>query len=138
MYLRRIFAVSAVCGLALLSACGDDGPHGYDDGPAATFTASSSGCTVLTDGFSYEAGTFSLRFVNEHDADVTVELLTSDDEVVAVAEDVAPDDTVDLEADLEAGEHAVRCSDGTLTWDNSGEGETPDGVIRSSPGYTVD
>jgi hypothetical protein len=138
---RRLVALSALLTLstAAVAACGgDDDPSSQGpDGPAATFTAGDAGCDVATDGFVYDPGAIEVRFSNELDTRVSIELLTADGDVAASADDVPAGDSVDQEVELNAGEHTVRCSDGTLTWTSTAEGETPSGVITGSPAYDV-
>jgi hypothetical protein len=139
---RFALAAIAATALAFLSACGGDGDDGNQEtaeqfGPLGTFTGSDSGCVVSTNGFVAEPGTMLLRFANEHDAVLTIELLDSSGETVASAEDLEAGDVVNEEFDLEAGDYTTSCTDSTLTWTNDGGGETPSGVILSSPAFTV-
>ncbi len=140
MRTRLLLPVAALA-LSALAACGgDDDPNaeGAEQfGPFGTFTGSDSGCAVATSGFVAEPGSVLLRFANEYDAPLTIELISSEGETVASAEDLAPGDEVIDEFDLEAGEYTVSCSDGTLTWTNEGEGETPSGIVTGSPAFQV-
>jgi hypothetical protein len=138
----RLFIVVAVSALTIVTAaCGGDDDSNTENaeefGPQGTVTGDDSGCVVSTNGFVAEPGTVILQFVNEHDAPITIELLGAGDEVVAAAEDLAPGDDVTDEYELDAGEYRAACTDGTLTWTSDGEGETPSGVIASSPAFTV-
>jgi hypothetical protein len=138
MHARCVVPVVVLSTVAL-GACGgdDDSSSQGADGPAATFTATDSGCDVATDGFVYDPGTIEVRFSNEFDSPVTIELLNGGGEVAATAEDVPAGESVDQEVDLEAGDHTLRCTDGTLTWESTGEGQTPGGVMTGSQPYTV-
>jgi hypothetical protein len=138
----RLLVTAAVLALTVVpAACGDDDDSNTENaeefGPQGTVTGDDSGCVVSTNGFVAEPGTVTLRFVNDHDAPLTIELVGAGGEAVASAEDLAPGDDVTDQYELEAGEYTGSCSDGTLTWTSDGEGDTPSGVSRSSPAFTV-
>jgi hypothetical protein len=138
MYARCLVPIVVLSTIAL-GACGgdDDASSRGPDGPAATFTATDSGCDVATDGFVYDPGTIEVRFSNEFDSPVTIELLNGGGEVAASAEDVPAGESVGQEVELNAGDHTLRCTAGTLTWESTGEGQTPGGAMTGSQPYTV-
>lgn len=128
----------AVAGAALLAVGCSGGGASDDPTPAATFTAADDGCDIATDGFIHEAGPIVLEFVNELDVKATIQLVDPSGSVAAT-EEVPSAESVERQIDLEAGEHLLRCSNGASTWDSTGAGATPSGIVTGStpPAYTV-
>jgi hypothetical protein len=138
MHPRRLAGLLALTPVVALAAGGCSGAESDEPaGPAATFSANDAGCDIATNGYTYEPGPIDVRFTNDHTEPVSIEVLAEDGTAVATAEDLAPGDTLDQEADFAAGDHTVRCTDGALTWDSTGGGVTPSGNKTSSQPYVV-